>query len=360
MYRVLITNASSKHCIPLQRHIRRELPEVELIGHDTHFYPLCKHYGYLHGLIRRVPLETVVRRQDFDLIIPVGAESVATVARHRPEAAVLPSAESLECCFDKCATLALAQRVGVPVPFSVRVTSPADLAGCPVPYPCVIKPACETEAKGTLYAHNQQQRERCVRRLLSKIGATAGHGVLVQEYIQGAGTGFFALFDRGRPVRVFMHRRLREYPISGGASSAACAYYDDALKEHGLRLLRELQWHGVAMVEFKRQEPAGRYVLMEINPKFWGSLELALEAGVNFGADLIRVARREPMEYNETYNRQLHFYWPLDGDLVHLLRTWQPRLVREYFAPHARTNLGYSRVADALKTVRTLGQLVRG
>ena len=32
-----------------------------------------------------------------------------------------------------------------------------------------------------------------------------------------------------------MHRRLRELPIAGGASTAACAYYDETLKEYGLR-----------------------------------------------------------------------------------------------------------------------------
>ena len=93
-----------------------------------------------------------------------------------------------------------------------------------------------------------------------------------------------------------MHRRLREYPISGGASAVACAYYDETLKEYGLRILSALAWHGVAMVEFKRQESPDRLVLMEINPKFWGSVELALEAGVDFASDLVRVFRGETLD----------------------------------------------------------------
>ena len=97
---------------------------------------------------------------------------------------------------------------------------------------------------------------------------------------------------------------------------------------------------------------------MEINPKFWGSVELALEAGVDFASDLVRVFRGQPSDYSECYDRQLHFYWPLDGDLVHLVRTWQPGKVREYFAPHARTNLGYSHTADVLKALRTCCQMV--
>ena len=147
-------------------------------------------------------------------------------------------------------------------------------------------------------------------------------------------------------------------PVAGGASTAACAHYDETLKEYGLRILSALQWHGVAMVEFKHQQSPDRLVLMEINPKFWGSVELALEAGVDFASDLVRVFRGQPLDYSECYDCQLHFYWPLDGDIIHLLRTWQPGKVREYFASHARTNVGYSHTADLLKALRTCCRLV--
>jgi predicted ATP-grasp superfamily ATP-dependent carboligase len=357
MFRILITDASSKHCISLQRHIRAALPDIELVGHDTHFYPLCKHYGYLDSLIRRVPLPDVLQRERFDMVIPVGGPAVAVVAEHRGVPAALPAAESLACCFDKAATVELARSLDVPAPATVRVRSVDELADCPIGYPCVIKPACEVEAKGVCYARDESQRKELAARLLAK---TPRHGILVQEYIRGEGVGFFALFDRGRPKRIFMHRRIREYPLTGGASTAACAYYDDTLKDYGLRMLSRLQWHGVAMVEFKHQPADNRFVLMEINPKFWGSVELALEAGVNFAADLVRVFRGESLEYSEQYDRELHFYWPLDNDLAHLVRTRQLGKVREYFGAHARTNLGYSYTADFLKTLHMLPKLVHG
>ncbi len=319
---------------------------------------MCKHYGYLDRVIRRVPLEEAIRRESFDMILPVGAQAVATVAARRPEAAALPSAASLESCFDKGASLALAERLGVPVPRTAVIRSPEDLSHCEISFPCVVKPACEVEAKGVFYAADEAERRRRVVQLLAA-ARPAGRGVLVQERIVGVGVGFFALFDRGQPKRVFMHRRLREYPATGGASSAARAYYHETLKEYGLRILSSLAWHGVAMVEFKLQEASDRLVLMEINPKFWGSVELALEAGVDFASDLVRVFRGEKLEYSEDYDRQLQFYWPLDGDLLHLLGAWQPGKIREYFGPHARTNLGYSHTADALKALRTCWQLAR-
>lgn len=67
-----------------------------------------------------------------------------------------------------------------------------------------------------------------------------------------------------------MHKRMREYPITGGSSTAAESMYDPELRDLGLTLLKALDWHGVAMVEFKKDSRDGKYKLMEINPKFWG------------------------------------------------------------------------------------------
>ncbi len=77
MFRILITEASSKHCLPLQRHLRAQLSDIELIGHDTHFYPLCKHYGHLDGLIRRVPLGEARDRGTITESIPSAFRSLA-------------------------------------------------------------------------------------------------------------------------------------------------------------------------------------------------------------------------------------------------------------------------------------------
>jgi predicted ATP-grasp superfamily ATP-dependent carboligase len=333
---------------------------VELVGHDTHFYPLCKHYGYLDALVRRVPLEETLAQRQFDMVIPVGAKAVSAVAQSCPQLAVFPPLESLECCFNKGATMALARSLEIPLPETTQVISADDLKRCSIPYPCVVKPACEVEVKGVYYARHPAEREKFVSRLLGRAKPAPGHGVLVQEFIAGSGVGFFGLFDHGRPKRIFMHQRIREYPITGGASTAAGAYDHPVLKEYGLRILSHLRWHGVAMVEFKREAATNRFVVMEINPKFWGSLELSLEAGVNFGADLIRVFRGESLEYSDRYNRQLRFYWPLDGDLLNLVRTWRLGRMRDYFQPDARTNLGYSRTADFLKALRMFPRLVLG
>ena len=65
---------------------------------------------------------------------------------------------------------------------------------------------------------------------------------------------------------------------------------DPALVERSRRLLEHFGWQGVAMVEYKVDERTGTPMLMEINGRFWGSLQLAVDAGVDFPRLLIECA----------------------------------------------------------------------
>lgn len=104
---------------------------------------------------------------------------------------------------------------------------------------------------------------------------------LVQSYIEGDGFGVSAVFDNNNePVEIFCHRRIREYPVSGGPSTLCESIWDDRMVKYAISLLKELQWTGFAMVEFKGRLD-GEISLMEINPRFWGSMPLSLLSGCN-------------------------------------------------------------------------------
>jgi predicted ATP-grasp superfamily ATP-dependent carboligase len=165
--------------------------------------------------------------------------------------------------------------------------------------------------------------------------------VLIQEFIPGQGYGFYGLFHEGKPRAIFMHKRRREFPVTGGASTAAESYYDEDLKEQGIRLLSRLNWHGVAMVEMKRDTRDGEFKLMEINPKFWGSLDLSIHAGVNFPYLAARMALDGDVEPVMEYDRDTKLRWLFPQDLLHLLA--RPRsaqqFVADFFDPKMKTSL---------------------
>jgi len=142
----------------------------------------------------------------------------------------------------------------------------------------------------------------------------------------GVGEGFFALRWSGRIVAMFAHRRLREKPPTGGVSVYRESIpLDEALVGPGRRLLEALDWQGVAMVECKREETTGRQVIMEVNGRFWGSLQLAIDAGVDFPSLLVRCAAGETVPETRQYDVGIRSRW-FWGDVDHLyLRLRDPR-----------------------------------
>lgn len=249
-----------------------------------------------------------------DVVIPVSLGSIfaisANLSRVRAKLkVVLPSLDSLSIADDTGSLLGVAEKVGVPIPrtFSFNDRCEAQLGvdgsrqikalgAAGLRFPVVVK-----YRRGEGLQLSAEQRYSIVRDPASFPGVYGKMSAnqaspLVQEYVPGAGYGMSALFDQdSQPVAVFCHRRIREYPVTGGPSCLAESVWDPKMVNYGVRLLRELKWQGVAMVEFKGDIEAGNYRLMEINPRFWGSLPLALLAGVDFPVLLYRVALGEKL-----------------------------------------------------------------
>jgi protein tyrosine phosphatase (PTP) superfamily phosphohydrolase (DUF442 family) len=150
-----------------------------------------------------------------------------------------------------------------------------------------------------------------------------------------------------------MHRRIRETPPTGGVSCCAISIYESDLLAIGKRLLDALVWHGVAMVEFKRERSTGDLYLMEINPKFWGSLDLAIASGVDFPVLDVSMAIGEEIPYSNDYKIGIKFHWPLDGEINHIRSNPKaiiPVLV-DSINPRVKSNL---RVDDPLPAFHSL------
>ena len=241
------------------------------------------------------------------LVLPVTEVSVGTcfaLGLDRSLAIALPPRDAYETATDKHALLREATACGIPVPRSTLVERAETLSGLPPghAYPVIVKARrsrwLEERGGGSRGVWRRgglwlARSDADLRRIAGEPGAQGG--VLVQEWVPGGGAGIFFLFDRGTPRARFAHRRLREKPPSGGVGVLSEAVEPDpALAAKSEALLRRLGWHGVAMVEFRRATD-GRAWLMEVNPRLWGSLQLAIDAGVDFPAMLVALERGGPL-----------------------------------------------------------------
>jgi len=146
--------------------------------------------------------------------------------------------------------------------------------------------------------------------------------ILVQEFAEGEGTGYFALMRNGELRAEFAHRRLRDiHPTGSGSALRISVAPDPQVREASLAILQALHWHGVAMVEF-RQQSGKPPVFMEVNGRFWNSLPLACYAGMDFPALLARMAENGDIEKPSGYQIGVVSRWLL-GDARHLLEVFR-------------------------------------
>jgi predicted ATP-grasp superfamily ATP-dependent carboligase len=187
--------------------------------------------------------------------------------------------------------------------------------------PAVIKPSRSRVLfnghwqKGSpAYVESEEQLRTAV-----EAGLKTSDRLLLQERIFGPGHGVFVLFFDRKLRALFAHRRLREKPPSGGVSvlRTSVSAHPDVVAQ-STALLQALDWQGVAMVEFKIDERDGLAKLMEINGRFWGSLQLAIDAGVDFPWLLHSAYSGNLPRAVTDYRTEIKLRWLL-GDLDHLL-----------------------------------------
>lgn len=333
--KVLITDAGYKHTLAAVRSLGKAGFFVIVMGSNRFSQSFFSRYcnkklicpdprneeEFIQFLIEYLSKESI------DVLMPIGYTTTVTISKHKKELlsyVKIPIAnyESMQIASNKEKTMQLADSLNIPTPIEYYSIDNVEI------FPVVVKGLYES---GHVRYINSPDE-------LSTINFNK---YLIQEYIPGEGYGFYALFNNGIEKAGFMHKRLREYPISGGASTCAKSVYDEELKRLGLALLRQLHWHGVAMVEFKKDSRDGKFKLMEINPKFWGSLDLSIAAGIDFPVLLVNMALEGDITPIFQYDTDMKYRWPFPDDTLHILANPKSimNVIMESFNKKLRSNV---------------------
>lgn len=290
----------------------------------------------------------LLAKRSFDWVFPVTEVTSQLLLMHQAQIPKLrlpfASLETVMALADKGLLTERARALGVPVPQSQWYANTDSLKIDHLVYPVVVKPCLSK-----IYTQNSwlatsvfvAQDAAALSRELALRPYLAEHPFMVQEFIPGSGAGVFALYNRGTPVAFFAHKRLREKPPEGGISVLSeSAPVTPTLEGYARTLLDAVNWHGVAMVEF-RETPDGDFYLMEVNTRFWGSLQLAIDAGVDFPTLLLRACLGETLPPQTPYKIGQKLRWLL-GDLdslyIYLKRPYsfseKLRRVAEFVTPN--------------------------
>lgn len=215
------------------------------------------------------------------VLLPVGARTLAMLSERAERfravcSFAVPSPESLRLYNDKSAVGRIAAELGIPTPKKY---------GCDTEttrFPAVVKPVC-----GEKFGLTASERYRIVR-TAEELADACGHfrditggEPVIEEYLTGGGAGCSVLCGGGRVLASICHRRVREYPVSGGPSSCAEVTESPGLVRLVSKFVASTGFTGVAMFEFKAGDDGG-YRLLEINPRVWGTYPLTRCSGSNF------------------------------------------------------------------------------
>jgi predicted ATP-grasp superfamily ATP-dependent carboligase len=277
------------------------------------------------GLVRAV--RDTARRRGSELVLPVDETQLLILSARRDElGAHLPYAEHavIERATDRYALGEAAEAAGLAPPRTelaghaelgdrerhvVKARTPA-LLGCDGGWS-----RFETSIGGPAQA----------RRAIAEIEG-AGCEAIVQEVVEGPLLSLTLLLDPdGRLIAAAQQEAERLWPIDAGTSARARTVpVDRALRDRALRLLDDLGWQGIVQLQFLR-DATGTPRLIDFNPRFYGSLALAIGAGADFPALWAAAATGRPLPADREARPGVRYQWG-GGELRRALR--EPRGAR--------------------------------
>ena len=261
-------------------------------------YP--SYYENPEGFIKHI-IDFANKNREYDVLMPIDSETVIVskykevIEGEAPHLKIpVHDYKYISIANNKKETIRLANKIGVPTPKTYTPESIGEVKDIAddVSYPVVIKLPITKGAKGLSYAHNKEELIKRYKETVNRFSSFP----LIQEYIPGIGYGVSCLFNRGKLRAIFTHKRRREASVSGGPSVARISVRHEEMERYAVKILKRLKWHGVAMVEFKLDIRDNKPKLMEINPRFWGSLYQAIASGVEFPYLLYKIANDGDVE----------------------------------------------------------------
>jgi predicted ATP-grasp superfamily ATP-dependent carboligase len=295
--RVLVFGDDMRIFLAVVRSLGRSGKEVHAVPFNWHAPALKSRYIAATHLVPRYSddptgwlgaVRNLLEQYRFDLIVPCCDDrSILAFDRHRDEFAkycvAIPASNAMDLLFDKAQTRALCVRLGISITAGA-VLGPADTASDLITrygLPLVVKPARSysldrLDAWGKVFVVETAAE---LDRVLSQIADRERY--LVEQYFDGVGKGVSVLAHEGRILNAFQHRRLRE-GWGGSSSHRMSEPIDPALFHACKEIANFTALSGVCMFEFRFNLDTRRWILIETNARFWGSLPLPISLGVDF------------------------------------------------------------------------------
>lgn len=294
--------------------------------------------GFVDDLVK------ILKRTGARVLIP-GHEDVLPITRMQsklPHNTMLPFSTPalIEATINKWKVIELALAAGVPVPKTFKPESRYALVQLvsQITYPAVVKTEIGNSAKGVCIVQNPEDCITKFDHLVREYGLKNPNLPMIQEYALGTGYGVCLLYNHGKLRAFFCERYVRCKDGDVGTSVFRESVYVQKLVDYARRLMDGLKWHGPVHLDFLYEEESGKAAFIEVNPRFWGALDLAVRSGVDFPWLLYKMAIDGDVEPITDYKIGVRSRWIL-GDILHLVNHFRK----------GNTNKPLSKIASLLR-----------
>lgn len=256
-----------------------------------------------------------------DIIMPNEEDEMLFFAKNAPSYDYLlafPDYATLENIIDKSNLMRFAETHHIPVPKTFFMDDPdffQEIAPNLI-YPVIIKPNRGKGGRGIVRVDSPDKIEEAYANILHLYGPST-----IQEYIPFTQRFSAAvLTDNTFEIqRICIIEEKRTHPIKTGPGCFVKTVVNDDIKKLTFDIMKALKMKGIAELDFIIDERDGKPKLLEINPRFWGSVQCAISAGVDFPFLLYEIATDNSIGVSYDYQAGVMSRNVVPNDLRHLL-----------------------------------------
>lgn len=329
---VLITNGQLRKALAAARSLGKKGIDA-IVVEETRFTPTAFSKYCTKALVCPNPqkqpdeffryISGIIKEYKCDVFFPMDEDTLAIAIKHRDELSKIcrlpvPPTNSYAIASDKGASYQHAFRAGVDHPKTVYPESLESLSEltAELQYPVIIKPVKSSGGRGIVKIENREDLVKAYKQVHEKYPYP-----IIQEHLgQGDIYEVVLLYNQKSELRAsFIQKHIRKFPLEYGPSAVQESVYNPEILQMALDYMKDLNWYGIASLEFMVQEELGAIKFIEINPRFWNSLQMGIMAGVDFPWLLYKIAIMEDVPEVNSYTTGLRCRNLLPSDILHFI-----------------------------------------
>ena len=239
-----------------------------------------------------------IEKHNIAVVVPIAENEIRFFINKKHEISKtaqiipLPKLEDFETAIDKHKLSVFLKTHLIPHPRSVYIKDPIDFqkVSPSLNFPILVKPLHEKGGDGIVKFNSSETFEAYLQ---------SSKELFIQEYINGYDIDCSVLCLDGKVLTYTIQKGYlpghNEYVPHLGFNFLK----NDAVIEVVKKAMTKLNWTGLAHIDLRYDDDKNDYKIIEINARFWGSLEASKVAGTNFSDLVIQMALGKAVTYQE-------------------------------------------------------------